>query len=236
MLKAMRRMNSLIRVLGRVGVFQSLRPAELQAIALVARRQRHGAEDAVFRRGAAGDAMYIIEEGSLKISRLTPSGKEQIIGVLGPGEVIGEMALFDDEPRSADAITLEETILIRIPKQAFLRLLEDIPLLAIRFLAVLAVRLRRMNERLEELTFLTARRRVARLILEMAGRGKGVRTSPLKMRLTQEEMAALVGTSRETVSRVLGELQELGLIYVEGRVLYIKRWEELQALAEIGDP
>lgn len=230
----MGRMDSLIKVLRQVSVFQSLSEAELQAIAMVARRQKVSAGVTLFHTGAAGDAMYVIEAGSLKISRITPHGKEQIIRVLGRGEVLGEMALFDDQPRSADAVSLEDTVLIRLPKGEFLHLLEEIPLLGIRFLAVLAARLRKMNEKLEELTFLTARRRIARLLLEIAGAvdKEGAGALPIPLKFTQEEIAALVGTSRETVSRILSELQELGVILVEERVLHIKKWGELQGLAE----
>lgn len=179
--------------------------------------------------------MYVIEAGSLKISRITPSGKERIIRVLGQGEVIGEMALFDDQPRSADAVSLEDTVLIRIPKVEFLNLLERIPLLAIRFLAVLASRLRKMNEKLEELTFLTARRRIARLLLEMmkAAAGEVAGAPTICLKLTQEEMAALIGTSRETVSRILSDLQESRIISVEEKVLQIHDWSTLQGLAEM---
>jgi len=233
----MGRMDSLIRALGQVPVFQSLNQADLQALAMVVRRQRVQAGETIFHTGTAGDVMYVIEAGSLKISRITSTGKERIIGVLGRGEVIGEMALFDDEPRSADAVSLEDTVLIRIPKQDFLGLLEEKPHLAVRFLGVLASRLRRMNEKLEELTFLTARRRVARLLLEIAEEttSQGSQTAVAHLKLTQEEMAALVGTSRETVSRLLSELQELGVISIEERILQVKQWNKLQALAEVGE-
>ena len=228
-------MGSVIETLRHVSVFQSLSEAHLQAIARVARRQMLSAGETLFHTGTAGDAMYVIEAGSLKISRITPSGKERIIRVLGQGEVIGEMALFDDQPRSADAVSLEDTVLIRIPKVEFLNLLERIPLLAIRFLAVLASRLRKMNEKLEELTFLTARRRIARLLLEMmevaAGEITGAPT--IRLKLTQEEMAALIGTSRETVSRILSDLQESRIISVEEKVLQTHDWSTLQGLAEM---
>ena len=230
----MERMDSLIGALRQVSVFQELSETDLQAIACVARRQMVPAGETVFHTGTAGDAMYVIEAGSLKISRITPSGKEQIIRVLGEGEVIGEMALFGDRPRSADAVSLENAVLIRIPKGAFLNLLEEIPLLAIRLLAVLASRLRRMNEKLEELTFLTARRRIARLLLEMTegATNEAAGASAMRLKLTQEEIAALVGTSRETVSRIFSELQEAGIISVEERTLHIREWSELRSLSE----
>ena len=228
-------MSSLIRVLGQTSVFENLSEAELQAIITVSGRENLGAGETVFTTGSIGDAMYVIETGSLKISRIAPMGKERIIRLLGRGEVIGEMALFDDEPRSADAVTLEETVLIRIPKQEFLQLLEEIPSLAIRFLSVLATRLRRMNEKLEELTFLTARPRVARLLLEITEKATSERAEVLTvpLRLTQEEMAALIGITRETVSRILSELQGLGVISIEERILHIKELDKLEALAEM---
>jgi CRP/FNR family cyclic AMP-dependent transcriptional regulator len=231
----MGQMNSLIRVLGQVPVFQSLSKEELQALAAVACRQNVAAGETVFHTGTAGEAMYVIEAGSLKICRFTTTGRERIIRVLGPGEVIGEMALFDDEPRSADAVSLEDTGLIRVSKQDFLDLLEEIPLLAIRFLQVLAARLRRMNEKLEELTFLTARRRVARLLLELTEEEarEGPQMAVVHLKLTQEEMAALIGTSRETVSRILSELQESGVVSIEERILRVKQWDKLQTLSQV---
>lgn len=238
MVKARMTMDSLQLALSQVPVFQSAGEEELRVIAAVATRQKLEAGMVLFCAGDTGDALYVVESGNIKISRITAEGKERILRILGQGEVIGEMALFDEEPRSADAVAMGDTLLIRLPKAEFLKILETVPQLAIRLLAVLAARLRMMNEKLEDLTFLDARRRIARLLVDLAGGWYEQHEDPdavtLKLKLTHEEMAALVGTSRETVSRVLGEFQETGTIYVAERVVHIRKWNELKKLVETG--
>lgn len=237
-------MNDLISVLRKVSLFETLSEKELRSIAALATRERLQPGQVLFWAGDKGDAMYVIETGSVKISRLSPAGKERILRILSAGEVIGEMALFDGKERSASAIALEPSILVRLPKDTFLSLLEATPAMAVRMLAILAGRLRRMNQAVEDGTFLPVRCRVARLLLELAagaetetgseaGIGTGANPVTFPLKLTQEDMAGLVGATRESVSRVWREFQDRGILCVEGRTVCIKRMKDLQALVEM---
>ncbi len=160
----------------------------------------------LFAEGEPAEAMYIVRTGHVKIYKLSADGREQVLRIMGPGDCFNEVPVFDEGPNPAHADALEPSSLWGIRRQDMRRLVEEHPAVAIGFLKVFAGKLRFFTRKVEDLSFKSVTSRVAKLLLEIAeddGRG-GVR---LKHQLTQQEMAAMVGTAREMVGRAFRALE-----------------------------
>jgi CRP/FNR family transcriptional regulator/CRP/FNR family cyclic AMP-dependent transcriptional regulator len=166
--------------------------------------------------------MYIIESGKVRIFILSESGQEISVNIYGPGDTFGELALLDGLPRSAGAVAVEQTVTLALHRDDFLRHLETYPRMAQSIIEVLSTRLRYTTSYAESLAFLDVCGRVAAKLLELAER-YGVQREgiEIELRLTQAELASWVGTSRESVNKVLGTFRGQGLIEVEGRKITI---------------
>lgn len=177
----------------------------------------------LFRTGDPGDAAFVILEGELEVRRHSADGREVRIVALSAGAVVGEMAVFDGSPRSADVLATRRCRLWRIPRAALLRLLEQSPQAALTLLAELSRRIRQSNSDLEEARLLDLGGRLARLLLnEQSSRGV--------VALTQTEMARRLGYSREKVNRKLAAWTQAGWIELgrQGvRVLEPQRLREI---------
>jgi CRP/FNR family cyclic AMP-dependent transcriptional regulator len=201
-------------LLATVPLFAHLAPDELEALARHLQVRHLVAGTPVFRRGDAGEALYIVRNGEVRISVASAEGKELVLAMLGPGDFFGELALFDGDPRSADAIAAEDTTLLVLWRDQFRRLLEASPALAASALAALSRRLRRSDLLIEDLAFLDVRARLARVLLDLAAR-KGVPGPEgvvIAARLTQRDLAALVGATRESVNKWLRACERDGLV------------------------
>jgi len=222
-----------VRFLNRVPLFEGLADAHFQALAdlLVERDLKRGS--VLFFEGDRGDALYIVRSGAVKVYRVAEDGREKTLAVLGEGEFFGEMALLDGEPRSAIAQTLQETTLYALHRSDFLELLASTPSLSAAVIRALSARLRRTNGQVMDLIFRDVRGRIARTLLDLV-RQHGEQTQDghvIVLKLTHQEIANLVGTARETVSRILAELQDAGLLRVEGRNLVLLDADELEEYA-----
>jgi CRP-like cAMP-binding protein len=197
-------------LLERVPLLHGLGSDVLDTLAGQLRRRRYGRGEAVFVLGDPGTSLCLVETGQIKLSLPSPEGREVIIDLLGPGEVFGELALLDGEPRSADAVAIEPSQLLLLHRDEFLSFLEDHPRVAINLLGSLGRRLRRDAQLLQDATFLDVPARMARTILRLAGEAH---TTP---RLSQSDLAGLIGTTRVTLNKWLGLFEEQGLIQREG--------------------
>lgn len=204
--------------------FHGMTEAEIQRILKNSKNERFFTRGAtIFREGDETDGIYLITEGLIKVYKMSTDGREKTLAILTPGDILGEMALFDYSLRSATAEALQVSSVIIIPRQDFEQLLEEMPVLAIRLIRVLAERLRQADEEIKNLLFLNARSRIILHLVQLAeqhiqGQKNG---TPIPFRLTHAEMANLVGVSRETVTRAISELQDEGLIRIEKRTLWI---------------
>lgn len=217
-------------VLARVTLFEGFSEEDLDHLAASLRRRRYAGGQVIFARGDPGASLYIVQEGTVKISLASPDGKEFVLAVLGPGEFFGELALLDDEPRSADAVAQEACQLLLLSRDDFTRFLETRPGVALRLLAVLSRRLRNADQMLQDAFFLDVPARLARVLLELAetrGRPEGGGTA-IASRLTQAELAGMVGATRESVNRWLGFYQRRGLIRYDRGLITVLRPEELR--------
>ena len=168
--------------------------------------------DVLFHEGDQGDRLYVIGEGKIKLGRTSVDGRENLLAILGPGEMFGELSLFDPGPRTATATAVAETQLVGLGHESLHASCPAGPAVASTLLAALARRLRRTNETLADLVFTDVPGRVAKALLDLSDRfGRPAEDGILVAHdLTQEELAQLVGASRETVNKALADFAGRG--------------------------
>ena len=189
--------------------------------------------ETLFREGDSGDCLYVITDGKIKLGRAATDGRENILAVLGPGEMFGELSLFDPKPRTATAVAVVDSTLMSLGHEALDQLLTGRPAVAESMLAALAQRLRRTNESLADLVFSDVPGRVAKALLDLSTRF-GVQADDglhVTHDLTQEELAQLVGASRETVNKALADFASRGWIRLEARAVVINDVDRLSRRA-----
>lgn len=211
--------------LRRCPLFAALQPAELEAVLAqtVVRRAARG--DVLLRRGDPGTRALVIVAGRVRVGSVAEDGREVTLGVLGPGEVIGEMSLLDGEEISADVAALEDCVLLTLERGRFLNLLRGNGEMCLRLMGVLCRRLRRANAAFEDLALLDLAGRLGRLLLRLT-RDYGhptARGTRIEVRLSQRDLATLVGASREKVNKQLREWEEAGVIGKEAGRLVVLR-------------
>jgi CRP/FNR family cyclic AMP-dependent transcriptional regulator len=214
-------------LLGRVGLFSDLSTAELVGLAALMRPRPYAKDEVVYLRGDAGTAFYVIASGKVKIALTSPDGKELILRRLGPGGFHGELALLDDEPRSADAIATEPSVLLVLQRDAFRQFLADHPGVATKLLGTVSQYLRRNADLIQDATFLDVPARLARILLELAGEPGATELPPpgavIPDRMKQGELASLVGATRESINKWLGSFEKQGLIrYEKGQITVLR--------------
>ncbi|MCM2315444.1 MAG: Crp/Fnr family transcriptional regulator [Thermoanaerobaculia bacterium] len=209
----------------RFSLFAELDDAELASVAAVAKPRRFARDEVVIREDERGDVFCLIKQGRVKISMTSPEGKEIILSTLGPGEFFGEMSLLDDEPRSASVIATEKLEVLTIWQSDFLELLRENFGITRRLLAEMSKRLRDASSRIESLATMDVYGRLARYLLELAAsQGREAPDGYVAVtRPTHQAIANTIGTSRETVSRLIHELMEQGLLLSEGKTIYMRR-------------
>jgi CRP-like cAMP-binding protein len=213
-----------LELLRSVPIFSELTEADFQSLAKVANRRRYPKDSVVFFENEEGDFFFMILEGRIKVTILGDDGREVILSLLGAGDFFGEMALLDNEPRSATAIAVEDTELLSLHRNDFQNVLSDNRSITVGLIKVLTARLRRANHQISTLALLDVYGRVARVIVDMA-REEGRRLKDGRIafrRATHQEIANRIGTTRETVTRMLKDLERQGLIHVEGREIVVQ--------------
>ncbi|EPD31254.1 hypothetical protein HMPREF9238_01021 [Gleimia europaea ACS-120-V-Col10b] len=177
--------------------------------------------EVLFEEGEPGNRLYIITEGKVKLGHTSTDGRENLLAVLGPGEIIGELTLFDPGPRSTTATAVSPVTLLHLDHADLSTILDTNPTMAKHMLRALARRLRRTNESLADLVFSDVPGRVAKALLDLADRFGTPAEDGVHVPhdLTQEELAQLVGASRETVNKSLADFVSRGWIHLEGRAV-----------------
>ncbi|HEX6887119.1 MAG TPA: Crp/Fnr family transcriptional regulator [Candidatus Nanopelagicales bacterium] len=189
--------------------------------------------DVLFSEGEPGEKLFLIESGKIKLGHTASDGRESIIAVLGAGEMLGELSLFDPGPRTATAVAVTHTKVLSMSHEALLPWLVGRPDLAVALLAALARRLRRTNEALADLVFSDVPGRVAKALLELGSKFGESTPNGLVVNheLTQEELAQLVGASRETVNKALADFSQRGWITIEQRSVTLLDVDRLERRA-----
>jgi CRP-like cAMP-binding protein len=212
------RREDTFELLRRVPVFATLPADDLTRVADVAVPRRFGGGEVVFREGDESDTCYVVRTGQARAIRAHSDGRSITLANFGPGDIFGELAMFDNERRSATVETLVPTDVIAILGGDMRRLMREHPEIAVRLIAALAQRLRATNERLARQSFQTVQSRVASVLLQMVEttRAQGHTGGDVLITSTQADLAQLAGSSRESASRFLAVLERAGII-TQGR-------------------
>jgi len=203
-----------IALLHHVPAFETLGDAELARVAEVAVPRHYGTGQIVFHEGDDSDTCYVVRSGKLRALRGNGDGRAITLANFGPGDIFGELAMFDDERRSATVEALEPAEVIAILGADMRRLLREHSDIAVKLIVALGRRLRETNERLARQSFQTVQSRVATVLLQLvaAAREQGAGTEDVLITATQAELAQLAGSSRESASRFLAVLERAGII------------------------
>lgn len=212
-------------LLKKFSLFAELDDTELASIAAVAKPRRYTKDEVIFHADESGDVFCLIRDGRVKVTMISPEGKEIILSILGPGAFFGEMALLDNEPRSANVTALETLDVMTIWRNDFLLILAENFSITRKIFAELSRRLREASLRIESLATLDVNGRLARFLLTLAREsGKEIGNGYVAVtRPTHQAIAAMIGTSRETVSRLIHGLMEQKLLLCEGKTIYLHR-------------
>ena len=212
------RSEDTVALLRRVPVFSTLAEDDLGRVADVAVPRRFGAAEVVFREGDESNTCYIVRSGKARAIRAHTDGRSITLANFGPGDIFGELAMFDNERRSATVETLAATEVIAILGGDMRRLMREHPEIAVKLIAALAQRLRDTNERLARQSFQTVQSRVAAVLAQLvvAARSDGQPEGDVLITSTQADLAQMAGSSRESASRFLAVLERAGII-TQGR-------------------
>lgn len=203
-----------------IPLFAGLSAAELELIASHSLTKTYPKNCILINEGDHSDALYVILSGKVKVYVSGDDGKEVTLNIQGMGEYFGELALIDDEPRSASVITLEPSLLAKIAKKDFQQCLMENPGIALQLLRTQSKRIRALTESVKNLALLDVYGRVVHTLTKMATKdGKKLVIEP---KLTHQEIANMVGASREMVSRIMKDLSTGGYIQVEDKKIIIQ--------------
>jgi CRP/FNR family cyclic AMP-dependent transcriptional regulator len=203
-----------VDLLRQVPVFEALMPQDLQRVADVAVPRSFAPGHVIFREGDASDTCYVVRSGHARAVRGSADGRQITLAHFGPGDIFGELAMFDDERRSATVETLDAVAAIAILGPDMRRLLREHPDLAVKLVIGLGRRLREANERLARQSFQTVQSRVAIVLghLVAQAQAEGAGDDDVLVRVTQSDIAQLAGSSRESASRFLAVLERAGIL------------------------
>ncbi|MDJ0396500.1 Crp/Fnr family transcriptional regulator [Rhodococcus sp. G-MC3] len=216
-------------VLARAGIFQGVEQSAVAALTQQLQPVDFPRGHRIFTEGDPGDRLYIIVAGKIKVGRSTPDGRENLLTVMGPSDMFGELAIFDPGPRTSTVTTITDVRAVSMDRDALKEWIDQRPEVAGQLLRVLARRLRRTNDNLADLIFTDVPGRVAKALLQLAQRFGTQEAGALRVThdLTQEEIAQLVGASRETVNKALAEFANRGWLRLEGKSVLILDSERL---------
>ena len=216
-------------LLERVPLFAGLPTDELGELTSRLRPRRYARGETLCLVGDPGTSLYIIDRGRVKLGLTSPEGREIILDLLGPGEVFGELALLDGEPRSANAVAVEASEVLLLARDDFLRFVEQHPHAALVLLATLSHWLRRLTTQMQDTAFLDVPARLARTILRLAEAEEAAHGKAVTPRLTQTDLAGMVGTTRETLNKWLGFYEDEGMIRRDKHQIVVLRPDKLRA-------
>ncbi|MGH3452808.1 MAG: Crp/Fnr family transcriptional regulator [Nocardioidaceae bacterium] len=220
-------------VLRQAPLFSSLDDDAANSLRSSMSETRIGRGDVLFHEGDSGDRLYVVTDGKIKLGRTSADGRENLLAILGPGQMFGELSLFDPGPRSATATAVTPCTLMSLGHDELLRWLEDQPSVARALLHQLAARLRKTSDVVADLVFSDVPGRVAKALLDLSRRFGRTADDGIHVHhdLTQEELAQLVGASRETVNKALADFAMRGWLRLEPRSVVLIEVERLRKRA-----
>ncbi len=203
------------QIIGSSFLFEGLPPQQTEALAAIAVEKTFQRGENIFFEGDKGIGFYMVGEGRVKIFKVSFAGKEHILHIFGPGEPFGEVPVFHGQPFPATAEALEKTVTLFFPRDKFVLLVEANPSLALNMLAVLSQRLRRFAGQIESLSLKEVPARLAGYLLYLSH--EQGESDAVVLDISKGQLASLLGTIPETLSRIFGKMSDEGLIQVNGR-------------------
>lgn len=206
-----------------IRLFDGISPSEMQEMEKITRMEEVKKRQPFYLPGDPSSNVYLLKRGRVKLANTAASGKEVTFDILEPGEVFGELEVLEGLPRETAAEALDDAMICVIRREDFDRYLAMHPNITVKLTKLIGLRLRRIQSRIEDLVFRDVPARLAHLLLELgksdgAQEPRGIR---IKAKLTHQEMANLIGCSRETVSATLGQFRDEGLLQLDGRTMTI---------------
>ncbi|MEW6668499.1 MAG: Crp/Fnr family transcriptional regulator [Thermodesulfobacteriota bacterium] len=220
------------RRIAAIPLFEGLPGEQLEDLAGIVEEPTFRKGQAIFSEGDEGTGFYVVASGRVKVYKLSSEGKEQILHILGPGEPFGEVPVFAGQHFPANAQAMEDSRLFFFRRGSFVRLIKKNPGLALNMLAVLSRRLRTFAALIEDLSLKEVPGRLAAYLLFLSKSERG--SKDLELTITKAQLASLLGTIPETLSRILGKMSVQGLIETDGRKIRLLDPEALEGLAESG--
>jgi CRP/FNR family transcriptional regulator len=216
--------------------FQGLSPENIEALAKIAIAQTYQKNEVIFWQGDEGRGFFLILVGRVKVFKLSPEGKEQILHIFGAGEQFAEVPAFDGQCFPASAAAIEPTELLFFPRSAFISLIEKYPSLGMQMLAIFSRKLRHFTKIIENLSFKEVPGRLASYLLYLNNLQRdnpalNLQPNQVKLDITKGQLAALLATIPETLSRVFAKLSQEGLIEIDGAVINLVNFPELKRLS-----
>lgn len=215
------------RLLENCFLFRTLTPEEKGKLLLRAHARRYAVGETIFRKGAPGNSMLALLSGEVRISAPSPDGKEVVLATIRPGEVFGEVALLDGKERTADATAVTACEITYLDRRDVLPILQQQPQLCLKLLEVLCEKLRRTTEQVEDMLFLDLPTRLAQLLLRVSESGTSAQS---RVRLSQRELGAMIGGTRESVNKWLSTWQRQRILRVDKGGIFLL---DKSALAEL---
>lgn len=219
-----------LEALARSPLFQGILPEELERLAhgMVSRRYRRN--EVIFHEGDPGESLHVVVAGRVKITRESMEGDEAIVAIIGPGDTFGELVLLDGAVRSATATAIEATETLTMTRAAFSSLVDASDPFRWQLLGGIAHRLRRLTDQLAEVHFLDLTGRLALQLTRLAEETAPGRETDIELRatLTQSDLAAMVGGTRQRVNQILGDFAAEGLVAHDGGRLIVRDLERLR--------
>ena len=228
----MKNINNKLNILSNTPLFGGLPEDQLSRIGRIAENKYYSKGDIIFAEGADGIGFYVVAAGKVKVSKVSSDGKEQILHIFGPGEPFGEVPVFTGQPFPANAEAISKSHLLFFPKTAFVNLISSNPSLSLNMLAVLSLRLRQFTVQIENLSLKEVPARLAGYLLYLAEEQRSGHTVTLS--ISKGQLASLLGTIPETLSRVFSKMSNRKILYVKGRHIELLDREELTTLAAYG--
>ena len=216
------------QLLTRSLLFAGLAEPLLRQLAGIAKERHFGRGESIFFEGDPADGFYVISQGQVKVFKMSLGGKEQILHVFGPGEPVGEAAVFSGQPFPANAVSLVPSAALFFPRKDFANLISSSPDLALSMLAVLSRRLRQFAAQIEGLSLKEVPGRLAAHLVYLAE--EQGRSDCVTLDIPKGQLASLLGTSPETLSRIFHSLSAEGLIRVDGRKIELLKYEGLRGM------
>ena len=222
----------IVKHIASIPLFEGLPKEQQEDLAMIVADQVYKRGQAIFTEGDDATGFYVGITGRVKIFKLSFEGKEQILHIFGPGEPFGEVPVFTGQHFPANAEAMEDGRIFFFPRESFIELIKKNPSIALNMLAVLSLRLRRFTHLIDDLSLKEVPGRLSAYLLYLSEEKKG--TSDLELTITKSQLASLLGTIPETLSRIFGKMSKQGLIELDGPRIRILDRQGLEDLAETG--